>query len=92
MSNNHAKSFVQTHILLIDAIIGFTQDQSAVKKWTLTAHLRSVVHNNTEKKISEDEEKIRKVITAVNENSNPFTINHCTKATLKDIATGHLAK
>ena len=48
--------------------------------------------NFTEKKILEDEEKIRKVITAINENSNPFTINHCTKATLKNIATGHLAK
>lgn len=45
--------------------------------------------NFTEKKISEDEEKIRKVITVINENSNPFTINHCTKATF---ATGHLAK
>ena len=48
--------------------------------------------NFTEKAISEDEEKIKKVITAINENSNPFTINHSTKAILKNIATGHLVK
>ena len=36
--------------------------------------------NFTEKAISEDEEKIKKVITAVNENSNRFTINHSAKA------------
>ena len=48
--------------------------------------------NFTEKAISEDEEKIKKVITAINENSNPFTINHSKKAILKNIATGHLVK
>ena len=56
--------------------------------------LCEVVHSRgkkfTEKEISEDEEKIKKVITAINENSNPFTISHSTKAMF--IATGHLLK
>ena len=92
---------------IIGGLIEFTQDQSAVEKWTLTAHLRAAVRNNfqglcevihsrdknfTEKAISEDEEKIKKVVTAINENSNPFTINHSTKAMLKNIATGYLLK
>ena len=56
--------------------------------------LWKVVHsrgkNFTEKEISEDEEKIKKVITAINEDSNPFAINHSTKAMF--VATGHLLK
>ena len=67
-------------LLFIGGVIGFTQDQSAVEKWTLTAHLKAAVQNNfqglcevvhsrgknfTEKSISEDEEKIKKVITAI---------------------------
>ena len=48
--------------------------------------------NISEKALSEDEEKIKRVIIAINENSNPFTTNHSTKAMLKNIATGHLVK
>ena len=83
------------------------QNQSAVEKWNLTVHLTASVLNNfqglyevvhswgnnfTEKAISGDEEKIKKVITAIHENSNPFTINYSTKAMLKNIATADLVK
>ena len=55
-----------------------------------------MVHNRgknfTKKAISEDEVKLKKVITAINENSNHFTTNHSTKSMLKNIATGHLVK
>lgn len=94
-------------LLFVAGITGFTQDQSAVEKWNLTVHLTAAVHNNfqglyevvhsrgnnfTEKAISEDEEKIKKVITVIHEKSNPFTINYSTKAMLKNIATADLVK
>ena len=34
----------------------------------------------------------KQVITAINENNNPFTSHYSTKAMLKNVATGHLAK
>ena len=89
-------------------IIGFTQNENAVEKWTLTAHLRAAVHKNfqdicggsqmkqekelAKKTITDSEIAVINVLNTIKEHMNPFAFSSTFHTSLQNIVSGSIVK